>query len=126
MVKQIPRWIRTLIMIGIFAGFCSLCNKKCTDFCESNRQQLKIESSAAGVTIRGLDCWGWAQNNNTFPVRIQKVFTSWGERTQWIEQFAPGEKYKVYVHRKNAFYVYDLKGAIIGHIKPEYKPDEWR
>jgi len=124
MIKKIPLWCRILVIMGILALVCRLCDQQCTEFCESNRQQLKIKNSAAGVTVQGLDCWGWVRNNNAFPVRIKKVFVSWGERTHWVEKFTPGEKYKVYVHRKNAFYIYDLKGAIIGYIKPEYKPDE--
>ena len=126
-LKDLFTWIKILTVVGVIISLCGLCDHKCTEVSEQACQEQKHESSAAGVTVRGFDCWGWVKNNNNFSVRIRKVYArNWGEQSRWVETFTPSEKYKIYVERHNAFYIYDMEGVIIGYIQPRYNPTEKR
>jgi len=72
-----------------------------------------VNSTDAGVTLRGNGCRSWLQNNNEFAVRIRKVGS---EHTDWIKLFASEEKREMNIAFWTAFYIYDMNGVMIGYI----------
>lgn len=85
---------------------------------EDRPENRNSESSEGGVTVHGFSAYGWIENGNSFPVRVKGVWIFQGETTQWITEFAPGERQPMFVSHQNGFHVYTLDGVEIGWIRP--------
>lgn len=87
---------------------------------ESKNNIELIETTDAGVIVRGYNSDGYILNNNAFTARIHhvKIISDLGEITQWIKVLQPQEKIEQYIGRDHGYYISTTNGVKIGWIRP--------
>lgn len=108
--------MRSVLLVIVISLSLIACDMRPAD---QRPENLNSESSSVGVIVHGYTSPGWIQNNNSYPVRIKRVWIFRGETTEWINVFQPGEKRLQYISHQHGFHIYLLDGTEVGWIKPE-------